>query len=99
MLSTVILKERGINQEFCMGFAKSARKIFEFFTPQTNGELSDSLIQNWTPQAIECYEAGKDCSKCSISRGNYSFVCQMPKVVDKLLQDYGEPPQKIIRIF
>lgn len=81
-----------------MVFAKSAHRIFDFFTPQTNGELSDSLIQNWTPQAIECYEVCADCSKCSISKGNYSFVCQMPKVVDKLLRDYGQPPQKIVKI-
>ena len=82
-----------------MSFANSARRIFDFFSPQTNGELSDSIIQNWTPQAIECYEIRGECSKCSISKGNYSFICQMPKVVDKLLQEYGEPPTKVIKIF
>lgn len=82
-----------------MGFINSACKIFEVFSPQTNGELSGSIIQNWTLQAIECYEIGCDCSKCSISKGNYSFVCQMPKVVDRLLKDFGEPAKNIVKIF
>lgn len=74
-----------------MCFANSACKIAEIFSPQNNGALSDSIIQNWTVQAIECYELKKCCEKCSISKGNYSFVCQMPKVVDVLLRLYGSP--------
>ena len=30
--------------------------ISDLFIPQNNGQLSDSIIQNWTEQAIECYK-------------------------------------------
>ncbi|MCD8377250.1 MAG: hypothetical protein LUB59_00515 [Candidatus Gastranaerophilales bacterium] len=61
------------------------------FYPQNNGELSDSITQNWTEQALECYNLNGDCKNCSISKGNYSFVCQMPKVVEILKTVYGKP--------
>lgn len=63
----------------------------EAFYPQTNGELSDSITQNWTEQALECYSLNGNCKNCSISKGSYSFVCQMPKVVEILKTLYGEP--------
>ena len=63
----------------------------ESFYPQNNGDLSESITQNWTEQALECYSSNGDCSRCSISKGNYSFICQMPKVVDILKTVYGEP--------
>ena len=62
----------------------------DVFYPQNNGELSDSITQNWTEQALECYKLSGNCKKCSISKGNYSFVCQMPKVV-KILLKMGKP--------
>lgn len=65
----------------------------EFF-PQNNGEISDSITQNWTEQAIECYKLNCDCSRCSVSKGNYSFVCQMPKVLDALIKSLGKPETK-----
>ena len=61
------------------------------FQPQTNGELSNSITQSWTEQALECYSIGCDCSKCSLAKGNYSFVCQMPKVIDILIKFVGKP--------
>lgn len=61
------------------------------FYPQNNGELSDSITQNWTEQALECYYLNGNCQNCSISKGHYSFVCQMPKVVETLKLLYGEP--------
>lgn len=54
-------------------------------------EMSDSITQNWTEQALECYYLECDCARCSITKGNYSFICQMPKVIDILLQTVGEP--------
>lgn len=65
------------------------------FYPQNNGEISDSITQNWTEQAIECYRLKCDCSRCSISKGNYSFVCQMPKVLDVLIKSHGKPGKSI----
>ena len=67
----------------------------EVFYPQTNGELSDSITQNWTEQALECYRLNGDCSLCSISKGHYSFVCQMHKVVKKLVKEVGPPPSEL----
>ena len=68
--------------------------VDEEFEPQNNGEISDSITQNWTEQALECYQLGCDCSRCSISKGKYSFVCQMPKVV-KILLKMGKPNSSI----
>lgn len=73
-----------------MSISKVTR-IDELYTPQTNGEISASIMQNWTKQAIECYDINSDCSKCSLAAGNYSFVCQMPKIVKALLKVYGKP--------
>lgn len=64
------------------------------FYPQNNGEISDSITQNWTEQALECYRLNCDCASCSVAKGNYSFVCQMPKVIDALMKSCGKPIQK-----
>jgi hypothetical protein len=66
------------------------------FYPQTNGEISDSITQNWTEQALECYRLNCNCSQCSISKGQYSFVCQMPKVLDILIQLTGKPDEVML---
>lgn len=66
----------------------------EQFYPQNDGGISDSITQNWTEQALECYKLKCDCSRCSISQGNYSFVCQMPKVLDILIKTIGNPSSK-----
>ncbi len=75
----------------------SSFKGSEIFLPQTNGEISDSIVQNWTLQAYECYSIGCDCRKCSINKSSYSFVCQMPKIVKALLKKQGEPNLKNIQ--
>ncbi len=64
---------------------------FELFIPQTNGDVSDSLTQNWTLQAYECYSINSNCKECSIDLSKYSFVCQMPKIVKTLLDTQGPP--------
>ncbi len=60
-----------------------------------NDEMSDSITQNWTEQALECYSINCDCKKCSLRNGHYSFICQMPKVIDTLLQTVGEPTKQL----
>ena len=57
----------------------------------TIGVISDSITKNWTEQAIECYRLGGNCAECSITKGHYSFDCQMPKVVEILKALNGEP--------
>jgi hypothetical protein len=54
-------------------------------------EVSNSITQTWTDQAIKCYLTNADCANCSIPRGNYSFTCQMNKVVPVLLSTLGAP--------
>lgn len=53
--------------------------------------ISDSISRNWTDQAITCYYLEGNCQECSIGCGKYSFVCQMHKVVNKLLKEVGPP--------
>lgn len=63
----------------------------EHFSPQNNGCISDSLLQGWTEQAVECWMLGAKCSACSVGKANYSFECQMAKVVKELLKKFGSP--------
>ncbi len=58
---------------------------------QTTNPISDSITRNWTEQALECYRLNGNCRECSITKGHYSFVCQMPKVVEILKTINGEP--------
>ncbi len=60
-----------------------------------NEEMSDSITQNWTEQALECYSINCDCRRCSLRNGHYSFICQMPKVIDALIQTVGRPSQEL----
>lgn len=64
-----------------------------YITPKTNGEISDSITKNWTEQALECYLSKYDCKNCTIGQSSFSFVCQMPKVINVLVKDLG-PPDK-----
>ena len=65
----------------------------EFYFP-ANEEMSDSITQNWTQQALECYYINCDCKRCSLAGGHYSFICQMPKVIDTLLETVGAPEEE-----
>lgn len=64
----------------------------DLYSPDID-EMSESITQNWTQQALECYGLNCDCKRCSVGCGNYSFICQMPKVIDTLLKTIGEPEQ------
>lgn len=63
----------------------------DVFYPQNNGDISSSITQSWTEQAIECYSIKCNCSQCSLKNGHYSFKCQMPKVVNILINAIGHP--------
>ncbi len=65
--------------------------VDEAFYPHTNGEISESITKSWTEQAMECYSIKCDCKKCSLAKGNYSFKCQMPRVIDILIGVVGKP--------
>ena len=63
----------------------------EHFECQTNGIISDSIVQNWTQQALECYKLNANCKDCPITKAKYSFKCQMKHIVEILLKTQGEP--------
>jgi hypothetical protein len=60
-------------------------------SPEDKEQISSSITQTWTDQAIKCYLTSANCGTCSIPRGNYSFICQMNKVVPVLLETLGPP--------
>jgi hypothetical protein len=64
----------------------------DLYMPGNDG-MSESITQNWTEQAIECYSINCDCRKCSLRNGHYSFICQMPKVIDVLLKTTEIPEE------
>ena len=66
----------------------------DVFYPQNNGDISSSITQSWTEQAIECYKLNGSCKECSIRKAHYSFDCQMPRVVEVLKLMNGEPKIK-----
>lgn len=68
----------------------------EFYECQTKGVISNSIVQNWTIQALECYKLNCDCKNCPITKAHYSFKCQMKHIVEKLLEKYGKPNEKQI---
>jgi hypothetical protein len=70
-------------------------KVKYINTAKTAG-MSNSITQNWTDQAVRCYYNSCDCNKCSISKSNYSFECQMASVVKILLNELGPPDKERI---
>ncbi len=60
-------------------------------TVEEKDSVSSSITQTWTDQAIKCYLTQADCNSCTIPKGNYSFTCQMYKVVPVLLENLGAP--------
>ncbi len=69
-------------------------------SPEERELVSSSISQTWTDQAMKCYMCAADCGNCDIPKGQYSFVCQMNKVVPVLLENIGQPdPHRLKRIF
>lgn len=68
----------------------------KYVSPVSNGGMSNSITQNWTDQAIRCFYNNCDCTKCTITKGKYSFDCQMASVVRILYKDLGPPDKERI---
>lgn len=69
----------------------------KYLNTKDRGEISNSITKNWTDQAIRCYLTRCNCETCSVASGNYSFVCQMPAVIEILLDQIGPPEQNKIK--
>lgn len=67
-----------------------------FIDPEKDDNMSNSITQNWTDQAIRCFYNRCDCSRCSIYKSGYSFECQMSSVVKVLLDELGPPDKERI---
>jgi hypothetical protein len=65
-----------------------------YWEQKLDEDVSASITQTWTDQAIKCYMSQANCATCSIPRGGYSFICQMNKVVPVLLKTLGTPPPR-----
>ena len=71
----------------------------EQFVCQTNGVISDSIVQNWTLSALDCYKINCNCKNCPITKAKYSFKCQMKHIVEILLKTRGIPNEaEILKI-
>jgi len=68
----------------------------QYLIRKDRNEISNSITKNWTDQAIRCYLSNCNCVDCSIAKSHYSFVCQMPAVVQILLEQIGHPKQNKI---
>ena len=69
---------------------------YECFECKTNGIISDSIVQNWTPSALDCYKINCECTVCPIAHRHYSFKCKMKEIVEVLLQTKGLPDEESI---
>ncbi len=69
----------------------------QYLNAKDRNEISNSITKNWTDQAMRCYLTGCNCEECSVASGNYSFVCQMPSVIEILLEQIGPPEQNKVR--
>lgn len=62
-----------------------------------NVSCSETTSKNWTPTAIDCYNIGCNCSKCSIYKiffSNSFNKCQMKNTVIELVRKLGKPDFK-----
>lgn len=76
--------------------SKETEQKIKYICRKDRNEISNSITKNWTDQAIRCYLTKCNCTECSVAKGNYSFVCQMPSVIEILLDQIGPPDQNKI---
>ncbi len=75
---------------------RNVEQKIKYICRKEKTEISNSITKNWTEQAIRCYLTKCNCTQCSVAQGNYSFVCQMPAVIEILLEQIGPPEQNKI---
>lgn len=52
-------------------------------------------VIDWTPATAYCYKHGGCCKGCKYMLWT-SSTCKAKEAVVKLLEKYGEPPQKLL---
>ena len=73
---------------------KDTKKVTDFGFQ--NNTVSESIVQNWTRSALDCYKLNCRCDLCSIHNSGYSFKCQMKRIVEILLKTKGLPDEAAI---
>jgi hypothetical protein len=87
-----------VNYSLAPGFTPIGKQWT--LTQREKDDISGSISQTWTDQAIRCFMTASDCANCDIPNGCYSFACQMNKVVPILLEDLGAPDiRRVKRIY
>jgi len=59
-----------------------------------NVSCSETLAENWTPTAVDCYKIGCQCSKCNLYKIYFSDgnkKCKMKETVIELVRKIGVP--------
>lgn len=60
------------------------------------GAFAPSNVQNWTEEAVKCYESKFDCLNCNNYYLLISQPCQMKAAVIELFKKYGKPKKEFI---
>ena len=61
---------------------------------KSNVSCSETLNKKWTTAAIECYQIGCMCSKCSLYKLFFvkrNIMCRMKETVIELVRRVGRP--------
>jgi hypothetical protein len=64
-----------------------------------NVSCSETLADNWTPTAVDCYLLGCNCSKCFLNEiyfKNSVYKCKMKETVIELVRRNGAPQKSIV---
>ncbi|MBY0449260.1 MAG: hypothetical protein K2X01_01365 [Cyanobacteria bacterium] len=80
-----------------LSVASYSATVEDILTP--DGDVSQSITQTWTDQAMKCHLLQGNCNECSIPKGGYSFTCQMDKVVPALFKALGPPESGRLKKF
>ena len=94
MSHNVLIFTRFEVQDLFKGYGDSSSE--DNFECQTNGVISESIVQNWTIQALDCFKLNCNCTECPIIKNGYSFKCQMKNVVAILIAKIGLPDEQLI---
>lgn len=59
------------------------------------GYVNEDFLRHWSKSAIECYNCGCVCSKCTVSEiREEKTKCQMKQYVLELVKKFGVPDVK-----
>ncbi len=72
-------------------------EVYGLMKYRYNVSCSETLAENWTPTAIDCFEIGCRCSSCLLNKLYFngdSSKCMMKYTVIELVRKKGKPDTK-----